>query len=145
MPHTILIVDDDPHMRWALATNLEDEGFVPHAFAGGAEALKSLDEGGDAAAVLLDWQMPEMNGLDVLRSLREQGHRLPVIFLTGHSLPGRREVAMACGAAAFLDKMKSFSTVLHYLHLALSDTADAPEPPPPFVTAAPAVGVQGRS
>lgn len=141
MPYTILIVDDDPHMRWALATNLEDEGFIPQAFAGGPEAIKYLDDGGEAAAMLLDWQMPEMNGLEVLRRLRKQGHSLPVIFLTGHSVPGRREVAMAGGAAAFLDKTKSFSTVLHYLHLALSDAENASEPPPSFVTRAPAVGL----
>lgn len=143
MPYTILIVDDDPHMRWTLAINLEDEGFIPQAFGGGPEALKYLDEAGEAAAMLLDWQMPDMNGLDVLRRLRAQGHSLPVIFLTGHSLPGRREVAMAGGAAAFLDKTKSFSTVLHYLHLALSDAAESHEPPPSFVAAG-AVGAPSR-
>ncbi len=121
MPQTILIVDDDPMMRWSLAANLEDEGFRPQAFATGPDALQYLGGGGPAAAMLLDWQMPEMDGLDVLRHVRERGHTVPVIFLTGHSLPGRREVAMAGGAAAFLDKTKSFSTVLHYLHLAISE------------------------
>ena len=127
MPQTILIVDDDALMRWSLATNLEDEGFLPRAFASGPEVLRYLDEGGAAAAVILDWQMPEMDGLDVLRQLRERGSTLPVIFLTGHSLPGRRDVAMAGGAAAFLDKTKSFSTVLHYLHMAVSDADDGDE------------------
>jgi len=131
MSNIIMIVDDDPLMRWSLATNLEDEGFEPRAFGGGPEALQYLADGGEAAAVLLDWQMPEMDGITVLHNLRRQGHGLPVIFLTGHSQPGRREVAMACGAAAFLDKTKSFSTVLHYLHLAVSENADAPEPATP--------------
>lgn len=137
MPHTILIVDDDPYMRWALAANLEDEGFIPQAFARGPDALKYLDDAGEAAVVLLDWQMPDMDGLEVLRRLREQGHSLPVIFLTGHSFPGRREVAMAGGAAAFLDKTKSFSTVLHYLHLALSDDAENTPELTPLTTAEP--------
>lgn len=121
MPRTILVVDDDALMRLSLVANLEDEGFRPQAFGSGPEALDYLMQGGDAAAMLLDWQMPEMDGLDVLRHMRERGHRVPVIFLTGHSLPGRREVAMAGGAAAFLDKTKSFSTILHYLHLAVSE------------------------
>lgn len=133
MTNTIIIVDDDALMRWSLATNVEDEGFEPRAFGTGPEALKYLDEGGEAAAMLLDWQMPEMDGITVLRNLRRQGHMLPVIFLTGHSQPGRREVAMACGAAAFLDKTKSFSTVVHYLRLAVSENedVDVPEPPTP--------------
>ena len=122
MSQKILIVDDDAMMRWSLATNLEDEGFEPRAFASGPDALEYLAGGGEAAAVLLDWQMPEMDGITVLNKLRHQGHDLPVIFLTGHSLPGRREVAMAGGAAAFLDKTKSFSTVLHYLRLVISDS-----------------------
>jgi CheY-like chemotaxis protein len=139
MSNIIIIVDDDPLMRWSLATNLEDEGFEPRAFGTGPEALQYLADGGDADAVLLDWQMPEMDGITVLHNLRRQGQMLPVIFLTGHSQPGRREVAMACGAAAFLDKTKSFSTVLHYLHLAVSENEDAsaPEPatspPPPWL------------
>lgn len=130
MSHTILIVDDDPLMRWSLAANVEDEGFRPQAFGSGPEALEYLAKGGEASAMLLDWQMPEMDGIEVLRQLRERGHTVPVIFLTGHSLPGRRAVAMAGGAAAFLDKTKSFSTVMHYLHLAVSeqDGEDAPVP-----------------
>ncbi len=134
MTNIILIVDDDALMRWSLATNLEDEGFDPRAFGSGPEALQYLADGGSAAAVLLDWQMPEMDGLTVLRHLRGQGHTLPVIFLSGHGQHGRREVAMACGAAAFLDKSKSFSTVLHYLRLAVSENEDlrVSEPPTPL-------------
>ncbi|MBV8534959.1 MAG: response regulator [Alphaproteobacteria bacterium] len=142
MTNIILIVDDDPLMRWSLATNLEDEGFEPRAFGSGPEALEYLAEGGDAAAMLLDWQMPEMDGINVLRHLRRRGHTLPVIFLSGHSLPGRREVAMACGAAAFLDKTKSFSTVLHYLHLAVGEPDDlgGPVRPPLHAAAQPLAG-----
>ena len=138
MPHTILVVDDDAMMRWSLAANLEDEGLQPRTFASGPEALQYLADGGEAAAILLDWQMPEMDGIDVLRHLRERGHAVPVIFLTGHSLPGRREVALAGGAAAFLDKAKSFSTILHYLHLAVSDAeedASVPDLPLPSADA----------
>jgi two-component system response regulator ChvI len=147
MTNKIIIVDDDALMRWSLATNVEDEGFEPRAFGTGPEALQYLAEGGEAAAMLLDWQMPEMDGITVLRHLRRQGHTLPVIFLTGHNQPGRREVAMACGAAAFLDKGKSFSTVLHYLRLAVSeaDDVDVPEPatpplPPLYEPAGPHAG-----
>ena len=120
----ILIIDDDALLRWSLATNLEDEGFEPRAFASGPDALKYITDGGAASGILLDWEMPEMDGITVLNHLRHQGCLLPVIFLTGHCQPGRRAVAMACGAAAFLDKAKSFSTVLHYLHLALSEGED---------------------
>jgi CheY-like chemotaxis protein len=128
---TIMIVDDDALMRQSLVLNLEDEGFAPRAFASGPAALEYLAAGGEAAAMLLDWQMPEMDGITVLSHVRHNGYSLPVIFLTAHNLPGRRQFAMAGGAAAFLDKTTSFATIRHYLRLAISDAEEAVSEPLP--------------
>ncbi len=80
-PH-ILLVDDDDLFRESLGLNLIDEGYEVTSFAGGAAALDHFAAGGHADVILLDWRMPGMNGLEVLRSLRRSGNTTPVIFLT---------------------------------------------------------------
>src|SRR5215472_15447625 len=99
-PDTIAIIDDDPLMRRTMAANLEDAGFRPAPFDGGRAALDYFSGGGLAAAILLDWQMPDVDGPEVLRQLRANGHQVPVIFLTGHNQPIYEEAALAGGAAA---------------------------------------------
>ena len=78
----IVIVDDDDLFRESLGLNLIDEGYEVKSFAGGQAALDHFAAGGTADVVLLDWRMPGMNGLEVLRSLRRAGNSTPIIFLT---------------------------------------------------------------
>ena len=63
----IVLVDDDDSFRESLGLNLLDEGFDVASFSGGAAALDHFERGGTADAILLDWRMPGMNGLEVLR------------------------------------------------------------------------------
>jgi two-component system, OmpR family, response regulator ChvI len=119
-PDTIAIVDDDPLMRRTMAANLEDAGFRAMPFDGGQAALDYFSSGGAAAAMLLDWQMPDVDGPEVLRQLRNNGHQVPVLFLTGHNQPIYEEAALAGGAVDFVDKSKSFSIILQRLKLALA-------------------------
>jgi two-component system, OmpR family, response regulator ChvI len=119
-PDTIVIVDDDGLLRRTMAANLEDAGYRPASFEGGRAVLQYFAEGGRGAAVLLDWHMPEVDGPEVLRQLRANGHDVPVIFLTGHNQPIYEEAALAGGAVDFVDKSKSFSIILQRLKLALA-------------------------
>src|SRR5262249_46148013 len=66
-PH-IVLVDDDDLFRESLGLNLIDEGYVVTSFSAGAPALDYFAAGNQADVVLLDWRMPGMNGLEVLRS-----------------------------------------------------------------------------
>src|SRR6476469_7510070 len=66
-PH-IVLVDDDDLFRESLGLNLIDEGYEVTSFSGGAAALDHFASGGHADVILLDWRMPGMNGLEVLRT-----------------------------------------------------------------------------
>src|SRR5690349_2497079 len=79
---SVLLVDDDDLYRDALHMNLTDEGFEVASFSNGRAALDHLDAGNTTDAILLDWRMPEMNGLEVLHQVRARSIATPVIFLT---------------------------------------------------------------
>ncbi|HXP76669.1 MAG TPA: response regulator, partial [Stellaceae bacterium] len=78
----VLLIDDDDEFRESLSLNLMDEGFAVTTFASGPSALEHLAAGESVDVILLDWRMPGMNGLEVLRELRQRGVMTPVIFLT---------------------------------------------------------------
>jgi two-component system response regulator ChvI len=100
----ILLVDDDELYREVMAGDLEDRGYAVVGFADGAALLAAVQAGLEAEAVLIDWSLPQMSGLDVLRALRAQGCGLPVAFLTGRSREERAGQAMEAGAVEFIDK-----------------------------------------
>lgn len=126
----VLVVDDDPLFRETLCGNLEDSGFAAVGLAGGAAMLEYFDRGGAAAAILLDWQMPDLDGPSALKALRAQGRDLPVLFLTGLSQPIYEEAGLAQGAVDFVDKSRSFNIILQRLRLALSGAKGGAAPAP---------------
>lgn len=75
-------------------------------------------------SVILDVQMPEMNGLDVQARLAASGRPLPVIFITAHDEVGIREKALAAGAVAFLRKPFNDQLFLRTLQEALKGCAN---------------------
>src|SRR6266851_4665781 len=75
----MLLIDDDDEFRESLSLNLADEGFVVTTFADGRSALEFVSSE-SADVILLDWRMPGMNGLEVLRELRQRSVTTPVIF-----------------------------------------------------------------
>lgn len=122
----LLIVDDDALFRETLAQNLEDDGFEVDQAADGPTALAGLERGEAPDAVILDWNMPGMNGLQVLRAMREDGLATPVLFLTGHSDQIFEESALDGGAADFVDKSRSYSILRKRLDLILGARRGAP-------------------
>jgi CheY-like chemotaxis protein len=122
MPQTLVIVDDDPLLGWTLSANLEDAGFQPHVFNNGRTALTYFASGGQAAAILLDWKMREIDGPEFLSELRAQGCDVPVLILTGYLKPGLQQQAIALGATALVDKSKSFGAILEQVQRVLSQT-----------------------
>jgi DNA-binding NtrC family response regulator len=99
----ILIADDDSQQRRYLAAVLSGAGYDPTAAEGGRAAIDRLREGA-VDLMLLDLGMPDMDGLEVLRRLRESGARLPVIVLTADGSIARAVEAMRAGATDFLVK-----------------------------------------
>ena len=104
VPTRIVLVDDDDLYREVMTADLEDRGYAVVAFADGAALLAAVQAGLEAEAVLIDWSLPQMSGLDALRALRAQGCGLPVAFLTGRSSDEREGQAIEAGAADFIDK-----------------------------------------
>jgi len=111
----LLIVDDDDLFRESLGLNLIDEGYDVTSFANGRDALNYLDGGGGADVMLLDWRMPGLTGIEVLRRMRHAGFTLPVIFLTALSDDIYEEAALAGGAVDFIDKSRRLPILLRRL------------------------------
>lgn len=89
MPGKILIIDDEPEMCWAVEKAMQMEGFGTITADGGKEGLdKFANE--DVAAVLVDLKMPDMDGMEVIKKIREKDMEVPVIMITGH---GNMDVA----------------------------------------------------
>jgi len=113
----VVLVDDDPLFRESLGLNLAEHGFSVTDFNDGAGALKHFTNGGTADAVLLYWRMPGIDGLTVLRRMREKDIQVPVIFLTVLSDEIYEEEALHWGAVDFIDKSRSLAIILQRLRL----------------------------
>jgi len=128
MPH-LLLVDDDDLFRESLGLNLVDEGYRVTSFDNGQEALAYL-EGGSADVMLLDWRMPNLTGIDVLRRMRGVGITIPVIFLTVLSDDFYEQAALEGGAVDFIDKSRRLPILLKRLQLIAEGGRSVPEPQP---------------
>ncbi|MDY0167809.1 MAG: response regulator [Thermoguttaceae bacterium] len=98
----ILVADDDPLMRVFANVSLTDVAETVEA-ADGTEALHLLREQ-HFGLVLLDWDMPGQNGVEILKALREQGCTTPVIMVTAKNERGNVLQAIHAGASDYLIK-----------------------------------------
>ncbi len=106
----ILVVDDEQKMRRLLEMALRGMGYEVVQAADGAEALARFDES-PFDMVLTDMRMPRMNGLELLRSLRERGEELPVVVLTAHGTVESAVAAMKLGAVDYIIRPFEMETV----------------------------------
>jgi DNA-binding NtrC family response regulator len=103
----ILIVDDEPNVRLVLQTALESVGYTVTEAEDGLVALERLIGAQGAKPcdlVLLDLQMPKMDGMELLSRLRAEGNVVPVVILTAHGSISEAVSAMKLGAIDFLTK-----------------------------------------
>jgi FixJ family two-component response regulator len=107
----IAVVDDEEPVRTALMRLMRSAGLSVETFESGAEFLESL-ETRLPDCVVLDLQMPHMDGFNVQAHLARKCAALPVIIVTGHDFPKARERAMAGGVAAYLCKPVHDRTLL---------------------------------
>jgi len=99
----VAILDDEASIREALSRLLTTPGMIARAYATSDElfesvALKCPD------CLVLDLQMPDMSGLDVLKYLNQRQIRIPTIVITGHDVKNSREACMNAGAVSYLLK-----------------------------------------
>jgi len=101
-----LVVDDSRSMRAILSKQLRELGFTVVEASGGTEALRSLDQEGPFDIVLLDWNMPEMDGHEVLTLIRAQDayKEVRVMMVTTESEMSQVSVTLEAGANEYLMK-----------------------------------------
>lgn len=97
------VVDDDAAMRDSLAFLLDEAGLTTRLYEGPAELLAQV-ESLEPGCILTDVRMPDMSGLDLIRALRDQGVRHPVVVMTGHADVPLAIEAMRLGVADFIEK-----------------------------------------
>ncbi len=118
MSHRVLVVDDEQGIRDALRQLLEFEGYQVSAAASGAEALDNY-AGARPHLVLLDVKMAGMDGLEVLKRLRERDAGALVVMISGHGTIATAVEATQLGAHDFLEKPLDTDRVLLTIRNAL--------------------------
>lgn len=126
MDATILIADDDPHIREVIRFALAREGWRVVEARDGAEALARFEEGAPDLAIL-DVGMPEMDGLDLCREIRRRG-RTPVLFLSARDEEIDRVLGLEIGGDDYVGKPFSPRELVARVKAILKRAAPAPEP-----------------
>ena len=114
----IAIVDDDKAVCEALELLVRSLGHNASTF-GSAEDFLKFDKLHDTSCVITDLQMPGLSGLDLQDRLIGNGHRIPIVFLTGRPDDNARARAMKAGAVCFLAKPPDAHHLLACIETAL--------------------------
>ena len=114
---TIAIVDDDEAVREAMKFLVRSLGYHASTFGSAEEFLTS--QFSNTSCIITDLQMPGLSGLDLQDLLIAEGHRIPIIFITGHPDDNARARAMKAGAVAFLSKPVNQHHLIDHLEKAL--------------------------
>lgn len=99
----ILIVDDEEPIRFALTTILQDQGYEVDASETGNAGLKKLEEN-RYNIVLLDYNLPDINGLEVAQKAREIDNDVPIVFISAYGTTDVILRAIRLGAFDFIEK-----------------------------------------
>lgn len=99
----ILIADDEKNMRWILGKALTDEGFIVVEAADGQEALELFIDA-EPDMIILDYRMPKMDGMEVLKRIKTINQKVPVIMITAHGSTDAAVEAMKLGAIDYISK-----------------------------------------
>ncbi len=101
----VLVVDDEPLIRWSLSEGLTEFGFVVRLAGSAAEARAALGAlQNEPVIVLLDLRLPDVRDLSLLREIRSRRPDAPVIMMTAHGTADDARQAVALGAYRFVDK-----------------------------------------
>ncbi len=128
---TVLVVDDDPHVRRFLRATLTGHGHAVFEATSVAEALAAIVERAPAI-VLLDLGLPDGDGLTVLRSLRTDS-KIPVIVLSARGQEGDKVAALDSGADDYLTKPFGTGELMARIRVALRHATEAGSGPAPDV------------
>jgi two-component system response regulator MprA len=120
----VLVVDDERAVRESLRRALELEGYEIELAADGEEALYRLESEAQPDALVLDVLMPGVDGLEVARTVRRSGSRVPILMLTARTQVEDRVEGLDAGADDYLTKPFALEELLARLRALLRRTAD---------------------
>ena len=112
----ILFAEDEKDLNHIVSLKLKDEGYTVDSCLNGEEAMDYLDIT-EYDAVILDIMMPVMNGIQVLKAMRDKGMRTPVLFLTARDSIEDRVAGLDAGANDYLVKPFSFDELMARLRV----------------------------
>jgi two-component system, NtrC family, response regulator AtoC len=121
MPNaTVLVVDDEPLIRWSLVNRLKEEGYRTVEAGTASDAVSHHRDGVDL--VLLDYHLPDANGLQVLKQIKETDPDTLIIILTANTEVGVAVEAMKSGAFHYANKPFDLDEVMLLVEKALETT-----------------------
>ena len=124
----VLITDDDPQILEGVRRVFERRGHFVQVCPNGREALRAVEER-SFDLLILDWGLPDLEGVEVVTRLRRDGRRVPILMLTARSENEDLVVALDAGADDFVAKQAARSDVLLARAEALVRRAQYPAPP----------------
>ncbi|MCC2633552.1 MAG: arcB 7 [Ramlibacter sp.] len=126
-PARVLVVDDGAENRELLSLVLAENGLWVEEAADGQQALDKL-AAGSFDLVLMDMQMPVMDGYAATQALRRRGDKVPVVALTAHAMKGYEEDVLQAGCTAYLTKPVDIDILLQQVALLLGGTVEETRP-----------------
>jgi two-component system, OmpR family, response regulator len=120
----ILVVDDEPSIVDAVATALRYEGFDVEEAVTGRDALAAVARR-EPDLIVLDWMLPDLDGIEVGRRLRERGFKSAVLFLTAKDATENKVEALRAGGDDYVTKPFSLAEVVARVQAILRRTAGA--------------------
>jgi CheY-like chemotaxis protein len=116
---SVLVVDDDVRNIFALSSALERRGMRVLTATTGREAVTTLESSPNVAIALMDIMMPEMDGYQTIRAIRQNPafRRLPIVALTAKAMKGDREKCLEAGASDYLAKPVNTEQLLTSLRM----------------------------
>lgn len=121
---SVLVVDDEPLIRWSLSEALEDRGFHVRVAADGRTALGELSDGSARPdVVLLDYLLPDSNGLSLFERVRDLMPAGRVILMTAYGSPEVIDRALTLGAYRVVTKPFDFTDIASVIRNAYTPPA----------------------
>jgi two-component system OmpR family response regulator len=120
----ILVVDDEPSIVDAVATALRSEGYEVDEASNGREAL-GVVMAREPDLVVLDWMLPDLDGIEVGRRLREQGFKTAILFLTAKDSTENKVEALRAGGDDYVTKPFSLAEIVARIQAILRRTSGA--------------------
>ena len=109
----VLVIDDEPRLTELLSLELDVEGYdVDIASDGAAGLIRSRSEPTTPDLIILDWNLPDFNGIDICQRIRAGGICTPILMLTGHDEVSDRVTALDAGVDDYLIKPFSIDELM---------------------------------